>query len=301
MQIDKMNPGLLRALLAVADHGSISAASAALHYSQPGLSRKLARLERAAGAELLRRTPRGTTLTAGGERLARVARTVVDDLSGLAAPPPGRGAPLRLGVFPTACMDVVPRAVATLAHTVPDLDVRLVATPDPASALLLDDVDLAVVVGWDAPALDPADVTVTRIRDEDLVVILPAGDERRGLTVDDGDLADERWVDGPHPDCLGRGLGLWPGARIAFEAPTWAAKVRAVADGRGLSLVPRGVSSTLPASVGAAELRRGRPRSVHLARPVRGGPDGRDGREHPHADALAEALVGVGLADASGW
>jgi DNA-binding transcriptional LysR family regulator len=302
MQIDRLNPGLLRALLAVADHGSISAASQAIHYSQPGLSRKMARLESAAGAQLLRRSRRGTTLTAAGERLARVARTVIDDLSTLPTTPDDRSGPLRLRVFPTACMDLVPRAIATLAHEVTDLDVRLVATDDPAAALLLDDIDLAVVVAWDLdgadPAhvtdakvrddienVDPAQVTVSRIRDEDLVVVLPADDDRAGQTVDDDDLTDQSWIDGPHPDCLGPDVLPWPGSRIALHAPTWAAKLHAVADGEGLSLAPRSVRSTLPASIGTAELRRTRRRSLHLARPQP------QERNHRHANALADALL----------
>jgi DNA-binding transcriptional LysR family regulator len=301
MQIDRLNPGLLRALLAVADHGSISAAAEAVHYSQPGLSRKLARLERVAGAQLLRRSRGGTTLTADGERLAQVARTVIDDLSNLPTTPHDRNGPLRLRVFPTACVDLVPRAIATLAHEVTDLDVRLVATHDPGTALMLDDVDLAVVVDWDlAPVagskvrddvenVDPAQFTVSKIRDEDLVVILPADDDRAGLTVDDGDLADQRWIDGPHPDCLGPDVLPWYGARIGFHAPTWAAKLRAVADGRGLSLVPRGVRSTLPESIATAELRRARRRSLYLARPQQ------QDRNHRHADALADALMATEL------
>jgi DNA-binding transcriptional LysR family regulator len=284
MQIDRLNPGLLRALLAVADHGSISAAAAAIHYSQPGLSRKLARLERAAGAQLLRRSHGGSTLTADGERLAQVARTIIDDLNNLPTTPHDRNGPLRLGVFPTACVDVVPRAIATLAHEIPDLDVRLVTTNGPVTALMLDDVDLAVMVHWDAEHLDPAQVAVAPIRDEDLDLILPAGDERAGLTVDDTDLVDQSWIDGPHPDCLGPDLLPWYGARISVQAPTWAAKVRAVAEGRGLSLAPRSVRSTLPASIATAELRRPRRRALHLARPRRD-------NDHRHANALADALL----------
>jgi DNA-binding transcriptional LysR family regulator len=320
MQIDRLNPGLLRALLAVADHGSISAASEAVHYSQPGLSRKLVRLERAAGAQLLRRSRRGTTLTADGQRLARVARTVIDDLSSLPTTPHDRNAPLRLRVFPTACVDLVPRALATLAHEVTDLDVRLVATHDPGAALMMDDVDLAVMVRWDlddpadtgdlddpGPArgtasevrddvenVDLAHVAVSKIRDEDLVLILPAGDDRAGRTVDGADLVDQRWIDGPHPDCLGPDHLPWPGARIGFHAPTWAAKLEAVADGRGLSLVPSGVRSTLPASVATAELRRPRRRSLHLARPKR------QSRDHRHANALADALLAANRPGALG-
>lgn len=312
MQIDGLNPGLLRALLAVADHGSISAAAAAIHYSQPGLSRKLARLERAAGAQLLRRSRHGTTLTAEGERLAQVARTVIDDLSQLATTPHDHDGPLRLRVFPTACVDLVPSAITTLAREVPDLDVRLVTTHDPGAALMLDDVDLALMVQWDLDSLDsldaaqatvppvrddvehvdPAQVTVTKIRDEDLVVILPAGDDRAGLTVDDADLADQRWVDGPHPDCLGPDVLPWPGARIGFHAPTWAAKLQAVADGQGLSLAPRSVGPTLPASLATAELRRTRGRPLYLGRPPR------QGRHHRHASALADALLAPSRAEA---
>jgi DNA-binding transcriptional LysR family regulator len=284
MQIDTLNPGLLRALLAVADHGSISAASEAIHYSQPGLSRKLARLEHVAGAQLLRRSRKGTTLTAAGERLAKVARTVIDDLTNLPASPHDRNDPLRLGVFPTACVDLVPRAVAALAHEVNDLDVRLVAARDPGTALMLDDVDLAVMVHWDVENLDPAQVIVSKIRDEDLVLMLPAGDDRAGLTLDDRDLADQRWIDGPHPDCLGPDVLPWHGARISFRAPTWAAKVQAVADGRGLSLAPRSVRPTLPTSIATADLRRAQHRSLHLAWPERRNP-------HRHANALADALL----------
>jgi len=302
MQIDTLNPGLLRALLAVADHGSISAASAALDYSQPGLSRKLARLERAAGVQLLRRSSSGTTLTADGERLARVARTVVDDLSSFSTTAHDRNGPLRLRVFATACMDLVPRAVAALAHEVPDLDVRLVATHDPGAALMRGDIDLALMVQWDLETVDSqvavpkarddvenvdaAQVPVTKIRDEDLVLMLPAHDDRTGLTVDDGDLADQRWVDGPHPDCLGPDVLPWPGARISVRAPTWAAKLQAVADGRGLSLAPRRVGPTLPASIGTAELRRTPHRSLHLAGP-------QPANQHRHAGALADALLAL--------
>lgn len=116
-------------------------------------------------------------------------------------------------------------------------------------------------------------------------MILPADDDRAGLTVDDADLVDQRWIDGPHPDCLGPDVLPWPGARIGFHAPTWAAKLQAVADGRGLSLVPRSVRATLPASIATAELRRTRRRSLYLSRPQI------ENRNHRHADALAAALL----------
>ncbi|WP_166462811.1 LysR family transcriptional regulator [Amycolatopsis acidicola] len=56
---------------AVAEYGSISRAAAALHLTQPTLSRQIAGLEKSLGHRLLRRTPAGTELTAVGEGLRR--------------------------------------------------------------------------------------------------------------------------------------------------------------------------------------------------------------------------------------
>ncbi|NKQ57910.1 LysR family transcriptional regulator [Amycolatopsis sp. K13G38] len=54
---------------AVAEFGSISRAAAALHLTQPTLSRQIAQLEKNLGYKLLRRTPTGTKLTVVGEGL----------------------------------------------------------------------------------------------------------------------------------------------------------------------------------------------------------------------------------------
>lgn len=54
---------------AVAEYGSISRAAAALHLTQPTLSRQIAQLEKNLGYQLLRRTPGGTKLTVVGEAL----------------------------------------------------------------------------------------------------------------------------------------------------------------------------------------------------------------------------------------
>jgi DNA-binding transcriptional LysR family regulator len=53
----------LHLLRAVAEHGSINRAAAALSISQPALTRRVHRLERRLDAQLLVRTSRGTTLT----------------------------------------------------------------------------------------------------------------------------------------------------------------------------------------------------------------------------------------------
>lgn len=59
----------LRALLAVAAHGSAAAAGKAIHLSQPAVTRAIGMLERACGQSLFVRTPRGMTPTSQGEQL----------------------------------------------------------------------------------------------------------------------------------------------------------------------------------------------------------------------------------------
>jgi DNA-binding transcriptional LysR family regulator len=279
-----LSPTLLRALTTVDEHGSIARAAAALHYSQPALSRQLVRLERVAGTRLLRRSPSGTTLTAAGHELARLARSVLGQLERFPSEAPTRPGPLRLGVFATACVNLVPQAIAEAAREVAEIDLRLAAVPDPFTALALDEIDLALMARWDADPVAPAHVAVTALRDEELLLLTPTRDDRAGTTVADGDIVDETWVDGPHPDCLGPAPLPGAGADIGLHASTWSDKVRAVAQRQALSLVPDTALAVLPASVRVAHLRSRRRRTVCLA-------VSREGSRHPYAGLITEALV----------
>ena len=70
--------GDLRALVAVAELGSFSAAAKELHLSQPALSRRISKLEASLGVRLLERTTRRVELTAMGRDFSRKARQVVN-------------------------------------------------------------------------------------------------------------------------------------------------------------------------------------------------------------------------------
>ena len=72
---------MLKALLAVADTGNVTKASAQLHLVQPAVSRQIKLLEEAFGARLFDRSPHGMVLTAAGEILAGHARRILDELS----------------------------------------------------------------------------------------------------------------------------------------------------------------------------------------------------------------------------
>jgi Transcriptional regulator len=59
----------MRAFVAVAEEGSMSAAARRLHLSQPALSQTISALERELGVELLVRTSTGVTITEAGMTL----------------------------------------------------------------------------------------------------------------------------------------------------------------------------------------------------------------------------------------
>jgi len=85
----------LEYFLAVAEHGSVTAAARALHVAQPSLSDVLRGLERELGTALFHRVGRGVVPTAAGEALrgparrvlrdGAAARAVLDDLVGLSS------------------------------------------------------------------------------------------------------------------------------------------------------------------------------------------------------------------------
>lgn len=67
----------LELLVAVADHGSLSAGARAVGTAQPNASRSLARLERRLGLGLLQRSTRGSSLTPAGLMVVEWARQVL--------------------------------------------------------------------------------------------------------------------------------------------------------------------------------------------------------------------------------
>ena len=67
----------LECLVALVDHGSVSAAAAALHMSQPALSHQIASLEKELGAPVAERLWRGVRITAAGRAAAEEARVAL--------------------------------------------------------------------------------------------------------------------------------------------------------------------------------------------------------------------------------
>lgn len=75
---------LLHYFLALANHGSISAAASALGLAQPSVSENITKLEKRLNIQLAIRGPRGITLTEAGLALARQGKELIDAAERLA-------------------------------------------------------------------------------------------------------------------------------------------------------------------------------------------------------------------------
>ncbi|HZE06075.1 MAG TPA: LysR family transcriptional regulator [Solirubrobacteraceae bacterium] len=126
----------LRALVAVADHGSFRAAARATGYTQSAVSHQVALLERALEARLFTR-PGGrgaVSLTTAGEVAYRRARRILGEIDSLGADVAvlgsGERQRLRIAVFQSVTTELLPAALRTLRETRPDVEVILSETHD---------------------------------------------------------------------------------------------------------------------------------------------------------------------------
>jgi DNA-binding transcriptional LysR family regulator len=148
----------LRAFVAVAEEGGMSAAARRLHLSQSALSQTIQSLERQAGVQLLVRDRAGARPTEAGKVLLREARDLIDHHDRALAAVSGEAAAageLRIGVPLELPPDVLPMALAELATVHPGsrVEVRHFSSAAQLAALRARELDLALV--RDRPA-DPA-------------------------------------------------------------------------------------------------------------------------------------------------
>ena len=113
----------------IARHGHLGRAAEALGLGQPALSISLRRLENAAGAKLVKRTPRGVELTAVGsavlahvQRLRLAREDLVREVSDLVH---GQAGDLRVGTNPAIANSVLPDACSTLLKDAPKATLKV--------------------------------------------------------------------------------------------------------------------------------------------------------------------------------
>lgn len=236
----------LRVLLEVHRLGSLSAAAESLSMTQPAVSRQISGLERRLGVHLFRRLPRGVRPTAAGEVAVELAGDILARLTAMQTRLAAFGTldpgELRLCAFASANTFLVPEAIRRFNDAHPGVSVSLLHTDSPWAAIGDGQVDVALTTAWDLPP-DRGDIALHKLADEQLSVALPAHHRlAQQPRVRLRDLADETWIEGAHPDCLGpvprltEALGAPP--RIGFVCDDWSGKQALVAAGLGVALVP---------------------------------------------------------------
>ncbi|MEU9149873.1 LysR family transcriptional regulator [Streptomyces sp. NPDC048417] len=269
MDFNDVSLTALRVFRAVAEQGTFTAAAATLGYTQSAVSRQIAAIERAAGAELLERRRDGVRLTAAGRVVMRRVTVVLDEIEAaareLSGLPEGAGT-VRLGWFPTAGAVLVPRALAALRRTDPALLVigREGTTPALVRALRAGSLDLALIAS--APPFRPPDaesppLLLQTLTERALCLALPSAHPlARGGFVDVADLRGQRWIAGPAAG-EDRLMGVWPGLDerpdIVHTARDWLAKLQLVAAGCGLTTVPAALAAAAPPGVRILPVRGG--------------------------------------------
>lgn len=120
----------LRLLWELHARGTIAAVADALNFSPSAVSQQLAVLERETGVELVRKSGRSLELTPAGHALAADAEELIAGLERTEARLrqgfPEASGRVRLAVFQTAVLAIMPQVLRRLRHDSPELRVEMV-------------------------------------------------------------------------------------------------------------------------------------------------------------------------------
>jgi DNA-binding transcriptional LysR family regulator len=230
----------------VSIRGTLAAVAEALKYSPSAVSQQLTLLERETGMELLRKSGRRVQLTPQAEILVAAANELVDVLeraeAELNASHTAVRGRVRVAVFQSAALALMPAALLAMAHTHPEVRVEMVQK-EPEEALRetwARDFDMVVAEQYPAhsapwlPGLDRRDLTTDAIR-----LAVPAAFAASSLV----DVRDRSWVMEPRgtasrhfAEQTCRNAGFEPDVR--FETADLQTQIRLVESGNAVALMP---------------------------------------------------------------
>jgi DNA-binding transcriptional LysR family regulator len=137
----------LRYFLAIARHGSLSAAAKELHVAQSTVGRRLASLEESLGVRLLNRTPDGYAPTLAGQNVREQAERLEAETLSLERNVSGRDTRLsglvRVTCAETVASQILAPCLATLHTQHPDIMIELIPNPRELS-LSMREADISV-------------------------------------------------------------------------------------------------------------------------------------------------------------
>ena len=248
--MDTIDPRHLITLAAVARHGSFAAAADELACTQSAVSQQIAEIERRIGIRVLDRRPVRPTeagqVLLGAELAVRTATAIA--LLELSALSEGRAGRVRLGAFASAAVGVVPRALASLRRTHPNVQVQLfqLETEMSYAQILRGDLDLALTFDYDrAPRKPPARIRRSLIAKDPVLVVLPVAHRlARRQRIHLAELANDAWIGS---SVIARDLELLaeisgtPGfkQRLEFDGDDFQTVLSLVDQGLGIALLPR--------------------------------------------------------------
>ena len=238
------------AFVAIVRRGGFTRASAALHLSQPAISRRLHLLERELGAPLFERIRSGVVLTEAGRAFLPHAEALLasvrDGIEAVGALRDADRGTVTLAVVGTLASTSLTARLRRFRETYPgvDLRVRTALSREVSELVRRGDAALGLRYGADP---DP-DLASAPVRDEPMIpVCSPHHRLAHARRVDARALAGERWisfpprpgaVQEPYASALERGLaavGLGAADVIAIDSLT--AQKRMVEAGFGLALL----------------------------------------------------------------
>ena len=269
----------LRILHAVAAHGSVNAAAAALHVTNSAVSQQIAKLENDLGQPLLERNGRGVRLTDAAAALASHARRMIALMDNAEAEFDAQRetifGQLTMAAFATAARGLAPRALQSLKNAYPRLRVVLSEQEPPESIPLLTrgDLDLVIAQDWENAPRPPLEgLSEAHLLDDIADLALPENHPMAAQKVVNlDDLRSDPWITweltGPtlsseqYPARWCREWLLYTlrsrGHQpvIAHTAEEHATQLALVAAGLGISIIPRLGRDPLPPGVRIVALR----------------------------------------------
>lgn len=295
----------LRSLRELDERGTIAAAAAALHLTPSAVSQQLSALEREVGQPLLEPDGRRVRLTPAARVVLEHAGPLFSQLERLQADldahARGENGHVRIGAFPTAIIDLVAPAAATLAVSAPGVSLAVHESEAPMvfDELGRGDVDVAIGIASPfAPAAGDTRFARVELARDILDAALPSDHplaDAAALPL--SALAGETWVCPPtgwqcEPVVMGgcQAAGFTP--EIAHRTADWTAALALVGAGLGVALVPRLAQSAPPPGVTLRPLAGDDPPARHLFASCRAGAE-----SAPVVAAVLEALVAAARRD----
>ncbi|MGB7099090.1 MAG: LysR family transcriptional regulator [Xanthobacteraceae bacterium] len=253
----------LHILLAVAESGSMSKASARLAISHPVVSKTISDLEHSLGVRLFDRGPQGAELTAYGKALANSGIIVFDEMRQglkqiefLANPSSGD---LRIGCPDVDIAGIIPSIVDRFSGQYPGIRLQVIHAN--TSMMQFDELrgrNVELLIGRVPAALMEDDLALENLFTESLVAVTGLHSHwRRRRRLELADLIDEPWILPPYDSVRGpliaeifRANGLEP-PRASVSTLSLQLTTTLIAKGRFVGFVPRSVARS---SVGQSEL-----------------------------------------------